>query len=326
MTDTEKQEIALETSEAQEAAQQAEPVKKGLFGRKKAPVQYEEKTFLGIKYKKKIEPKRPWWVEALSWVLTFAVALMVAIPIRFLVFEPVRVDGHSMDDTLSDGEIMYVDKTRYASGWFSLPWQSDEAKQDAARFTVGGDPARFDVVICRYPDRGDTNFVKRVVGQPGDTLKLDQDGYLWVNGEKYDEPYVSSEYRTGYQTPYAEFTVPKKGDALTVTSGQLCVNGVAWRWRSRGEIWGLSADGQKLELKHGGLWLDGKSVDVSAVEEGKVFTLQSDYFFLMGDHRNNSNDSRAVGPVERSMIIGRVARVLLPLGKGRAVVNGLDWK
>ena len=117
--------------------------------------------------------------EILSWVLTILVAVVAALVIRSLVFEPVRVDGESMDDTLANGEIMFVSKYDYSSTWLCLPWQSNTDKENAPRFTFGGNPQRFDVVICRYPGRGDTNFVKRVVGLPGDTIRL-EDGYLYV--------------------------------------------------------------------------------------------------------------------------------------------------
>ena len=323
MTEQQKPELQQAQSVNESPAETGAEARKGLFKGKK-PVQYEEKTFLGIKYRKKILPKRPWYVETLSWILTFVVALVIALPVRSFIFEMVRVDGTSMNDTLADGEIMWVDKTAYSSTWLSLPWQDSIGKQDARRITAGGDPARFDVVICRYPDRGDTNFVKRVVGLPGDTISVDTEGYLSVNGERYDEPYVSSQYRHGSLTPYAAFTVPRKGDVLTVSDGFVCVNGERWRWIYGGEIWGLSADGHRLELKHRGLFLDGKAINPEEAE-GKEYILQSDYFFLMGDHRNNSNDSRSVGPVERSMIIGHVTRVLFPFGNGRNVLNGLDW-
>ena len=52
---------------------------------------------------------------------------------------------------------------------------------------------------------------------------------------------------------------------------------------------------------------------------GKTFTMDENYFFLMGDHRLNSNDSRSVGAVERSMIIGHVRRVAFPFSKWRGI-------
>lgn len=193
--------------------------------------------------------------EILEWVLTIVTAVIIALPIRAFAFELVRVDGSSMDRTLTDGEIMIVSKYDYGSVWLALPWQDDEAKECASRWNVGGDPERFDVVICRYPGRGDTNFVKRVVGLPGDTIEL-RDGYLYVNGERCEEPYIADEFR--------------------IAQGS---NG----------------------------WAFGP------------YTVPQGRYFVMGDHRNNSNDSRAVGAIERDMIIGHVRRVLYPFNSWRSV-------
>ena len=203
--------------------------------------------------------------EILSWVLTILVAVVAALIIRSLVFEPVRVDGVSMDDTLANGEIMFVSKYDYSSTWLCLPWQSNTEKENAPRFTFGGNPQRFDVVICRYPGRGDTNFVKRVVGLPGDTIRL-EDGYLYVKEKgqdeevRYEEPYITDEYRTGSRNNIEPFEVP----------------------------------------------------------EGQ--------YFVMGDHRNNSNDSRYVGTISRDMIVGHVRQVVYPFSAWRSVPNGLDVK
>ena len=49
-------------------------------------------------------------------------------------------------------------------------------------------------------------------------------------------------------------------------------------------------------------------------------------YFVMGDHRNNSNDSRSIGPIDRSMIIGHVRQVVFPFNQWRGVPNGLDVK
>ena len=209
--------------------------------------------------KKKEKVKKTLGMEILSWVWTILIAVAIALVVRAVIFEPVRVDGHSMDDTLADREIMFVSKIDYNSIWFCFPWQSAEAKENAARWTLFGNPNRFDVVICRYPGRGDTNFVKRVIGLPGDTVEL-RDGYLYLNGERYEEPYINDEYRTGPLNTFGPYTVP----------------------------------------------------------EGK--------YFVMGDHRNNSNDSRSQGPLDRSMIIGHVRQVVYPFGSWRGVPNGLEVK
>ncbi len=122
--------------------------------------------------------KKSWKREAVEWALTFLCAIAIALPIRAFAFSPFVVDGNSMNDTLADNEVMFTTKYDYL---------------------FGGNPERFDVVICRYPGRTE-NFVKRVVGLPGDTVAV-QDGYLYVNGEQYEEEYIT--HRPNYRMePY----------------------------------------------------------------------------------------------------------------------------
>lgn len=168
---------------------------------------------------KKEKPKKTVKQEIIEWIVTLAVALLVAVVVRTFIFEPVRVDGNSMYPTLHHGEIMIVSKMAY----------------------LLGEPERFDVVICHYPNRGNTNFVKRVVGLPGDTVQV-KDGYLIVNGVIYAEKFL-------HERPVENF------GPFTVPEGQ---------------------------------------------------------YFVMGDNRNNSNDSRrsGVGPLDQDDIVGKVAAVL----------------
>lgn len=137
-----------------------EAPKRGLFGKPKKP-------------KKKKTPAQ----EIREWIVTLGMAVIIAVAVRIFLFEPVKVDGHSMDNTLQNGEVMFVTKPEYL---------------------FGGSPERFDVVICHYPNRGNTNFVKRVVGLPGDTVAV-ADGMLYVNGTMYEEPYIT--HRPDYFLP-----------------------------------------------------------------------------------------------------------------------------
>lgn len=130
----------------------------------------------------------------------------------------VRMDGQSMDDTLSDGDILTVSQK-------TVP-----------------ELRRFDVVVVYFPGRDSTMFVKRIVAFPGDSVSL-VDGYLYINGERYNETYISDAYRSGYLNSFAPFTVPDN-----------CC-------------------------------------------------------FVLGDHRNNSNDSRSIGPLSFEMVLGVVTKV-----------------
>lgn len=184
--------------------------------------------------------------EIMSWIMTLLVAVVVALLIRAFLFEPIRVDGESMRNTLQDGEIVLVTKPEY----------------------LRGNIQRGDVVICRYPNRNSSDkvslggsleitftnhtlFVKRLIALPGDTLEI-REGAVYVNNELVDE------------------------------SG-----------------------------------IDFYSVSHSSY--GPV-TLGEDDYFVMGDNRGNSNDSRRVGFISRDMIVGHVKCVLWPLNKlGKSV-------
>ncbi len=289
--------------------------------------------------KKKEKVKKTLGREILEWVVTILVAVIAALVIRSFIFEPVEVDGASMNDTLKHGDIMFVSKWDYNSVWLSMPWQKDAEKEAAARIASGfSDPHRFDVVICRYPGRGDTNFVKRIVGMPGDTISI-QEGYLYVNGEKYDEPYINDSYRVrGGSNGWAfnEVTVPKKGDPVSLeyaneqkTKLELKVNGKNWSYPILAPAI-VNEKGDRLQITPYGVYLNGKKISDDAEAMGSVigqeYTIESDTYFVMGDHRDSSNDSRAVGsitqtvgPITRDMIVGHVRFVFWPLNAFRGI-------
>ena len=299
---------------------------------KNAPETKTEKTRRRRSKKEEKEPKSV-GREILSWVLTILAAVAIALVIRSFLFEPIKVDGASMNDTLVDGEIMFVSKLDYASTWLSFPWQDDETKQSMPRLTTGfGSPKQFDVVIARYPGRGDTNFVKRLIGMPGDRVKI-EDGYLYVNGEKFEEPYINDAYRTNGGSDgesFDEVYIPKKGDVLSLkysneekTRISVYVADEVWHWR------GISSDavadnGDRLQiLPAGEVKLNGEDItgDVEKIKAlvDREFRLEKDLYFVMGDHRNNSNDSRAQGPITRDMIVGHVRQVVFPFNKWRGI-------
>ena len=124
--------------------------------------------------KNKEKKKRTVGQEILSWVFSFAAALVVALLIRAFLFTLITVDGTSMMDTLLDGDKLYVSVL-------------------SARLS-GYDHG--DVVICQYPGRKDY-IVKRVIALPGDTVMIDG-GQVYVNGDLVDEPYIAHPFPYDY--------------------------------------------------------------------------------------------------------------------------------
>ena len=345
--ETVQEELKEELKEEQKEESKEEPKEEVSGGRKKKAKKEKAKKSLGR--------------EILEWVLTILVAVVAALIIRSFVFELVRVDGGSMDNTLNDGEIMFVSKFDYSSTWLSLPFAGNNAVESAPRITFG-DPKRLDVVICRYPGRGGVNFVKRVVGKPGEYVEL-RNGYLYINGTKVEEESkikgISDDYRKGgIAYTFGPYYVPQKGDTVKLTGVDktlqlldynyvlsddisLEINGAAW---TRGRTClVINADGKTLKIYHrntddGSRETDSSKISMEPVVsyDGKIYTpsefysahselfnreltVNEDYYFVMGDHRNNSNDSRSVGALERSAIIGHARSVVFPFANWRGV-------
>ena len=132
--------------------------------------------------KKKEKPKKSLKREIFEWVMVFVVAAALAFVVRTFIFEPVRVDGSSMLNTLENNEFMIATKFDY----------------------LAGDPERFDIVICDYPNTDDGMYrVKRVIGLPGETIEL-KNGDLYVNGEFVEQNFEM----TPNETNFGLFTVP----------------------------------------------------------------------------------------------------------------------
>lgn len=153
-------------------------------------------------------------------IKAFLIALVIIIPIRYFLIQPFFVRGASMEPTFEDGEYLIVDQLSY-------------------RFR---EPVRGEVIVFRYPNQPYQFFIKRIIGLPGETVRV-QEGKVVIQNQKHPEgvtldesPYLVSDMHTG---------------------GQVNV------------------------------------------------TLQKDEYFVMGDNRAVSSDSRAWGPVPRFDVIGR---------------------
>ena len=114
--------------------------------------------------------------EIFEWIMVFVVAGALAFVVRTLIFEPVRVDGTSMLNTLQNNEFMITTKFDY----------------------LFSDPERFDIVICNYPNTTDGKYrVKRVIGLPGETVEL-REGDLYINGEFVEQDFDMTPNATNY--------------------------------------------------------------------------------------------------------------------------------
>lgn len=107
----------------------------------------------------------------LEWVRTLAVAIIIAILFKVFIGDTTKVQGNSMNNTLHNNDLLFVDK-------ISMNLSGIE---------------RSDIVIIDAPEEKGVKYIKRVIGLPGDEIKI-EDGKVYVNGNIYPEDYINTDY------------------------------------------------------------------------------------------------------------------------------------
>ncbi len=196
-----------------------------------------------------------------EFIKTIVYAGLIAVGIHTFLFEPFFIPSGSMVPTLLVGDYLFVNKFDYGYSHFSLPFSPDLF---AGRIP-GRMPRRGDVAVFRPPGEPDTNFIKRVIGLPGDTVQV-TDGQLLINGQQVprDDDGNATDTSSGVPIVAREFT--EMLPAGPGTSGRTHL------------ILKQSSDG--------------------FANNTQVYTVPPGDLFMMGDNRDNSEDSRFMeGPV-----------------------------
>ncbi|WLR43554.1 signal peptidase I [Bacillus carboniphilus] len=177
---------------------------------------------------KVVEKKKKEWFE---WVKALGIAVILAVIIRSFLFAPVVVDGESMTPTLLNQDRMIVNKIGYSINGLD----------------------RFDIVVFHATE--DKDYIKRVIGLPGDEIEY-RDDQLYINGEEVDEPFLDEQKEQVFGLLTEDFTLEERTGKLTVPDNEI---------------------------------------------------------FVMGDNRRNSQDSRHIGTVPMSEVMGKTEFVFWPV-------------
>ncbi|MBS0184767.1 MAG: signal peptidase I [Proteobacteria bacterium] len=216
-------------------------------------------------------PKSEFW----STVKTLFLALFVALVLRSFLFEPFNIPSGSMIPNLLVGDFLFVSKWSYGYSKYSFPFGLDLF---SGRFLEFKTPQQGEVIVFKYPKDTEFQWIKRVVGLPGDTVQM-KEGILHINGEPVklerieDYSYIDEDDQTLHVAEQYIETFP---------------NGTQHRILK--------------EVPFGKARLDNTP----------LYEVPPGHYFVMGDNRDNSGDSRVInnlGFVPRDYVLGKASLI-----------------
>jgi signal peptidase I len=214
-------------------------------------------------------------------------ALIIALIIRTFLFQPFNIPSGSMKETLLVGDYLFVSKYTYGYSRYSIPFSPPLF---SGRIW-SGNPERGDIVVFRLPKDDTTDYIKRVIGLPGDRIQMIE-GVLHINGEPVKRERIE------------DFIENEEGGRTTRVK----------RWRET--------------LPNGVSYTTLDLIDNGFYDSTSVYTVPAGHYFMMGDNRDNSTDSRVlsqVGYVPLQNIVGKAQVIFFSIHEGERAWELWRW-
>lgn len=205
--------------------------------------------------------------ELSEFFRTALIAVLLALLIRTFLYEPFNIPSGSMKPTLLVGDYLFVNKPAYGYSRYSFPFGLAPLRGRV----WDAEPRRGDVIVFKLPSETRIDYIKRVIGLPGDTVQV-RGGRLYINGELVEREAVGIkkiEGEDGEDQPLTEYIETLPG----------------------GTVHSIYEES-----------------DSEILDDTPLYTVPEGHYFMMGDNRDNSQDSRVtqmVGFVPHENIVGR---------------------
>ncbi len=225
--------------------------------------------------------------EGFEFIKTIFFALLIAFVLRVVLFQPFTIPSASMEPNLYEGDYIVVSKWSYGYSKHSIPFSPPIFDGRI----LGQTPKRGDIVVFKLPRDNKTDYIKRLIGLPGDRIQM-INNVLNINGQPVRDVVVS-------------------GDDVTNMYGMPIV-------RMRETL----PEGKTITIQDFG---PGNDLD-----DTPVFEVPAGHYFMMGDNRDNSIDSRVeqsqgVGLVPAENLIGKADIILFSWTPGASLWNPVSW-
>ena len=227
-------------------------------------------------------------------------ALLIAFVVRTFLYQPFNIPSASMYPTLKIGDYLFVSKLSYGYGKYSFNFSLGMFGKELVtccpidfpgRVVMADTPERGDVAVFKLPTNTDIDYIKRVIGMPGDRVQM-RSGVLYINGEAVKKERI--EDYTGLSDKGGSTPVPQYLETLP--------NGVQYRV------------------------LDTKQEDIG--DNTNEYVVPEGHYFMMGDNRDNSQDSRyqnEVGYVPVENFVGRADIIFFSVSPDASLFEVWRW-
>jgi len=216
-------------------------------------------------------------------------ALLIAVVVRTVLFQPFNIPSGSLIPTLLIGDYLFVSKYSYGYSRYSLPF----GPPVMSGRLFGSEPKRGDIVVFKLPKDNATDYIKRVVGLPGDQIQV-IGGVLHINGKPVQRERVE-DYQTVIGPNGRTVSVPRYKETFPEGTTHYVIE----------------KDGDR------GFW-----------DNTNVYTVKPGHFFMMGDNRDNSTDSRdegSVGEVPFENLVGRAEIIFFSIDENASLWRPWEW-